>query len=132
MVQIFVWTGGSFTLLQTLDFQQDILSVTPFTRATVPYLLVCVDRETVSCFLLQWTSGRFENPQPLQLTGRAIQVETVKTRAEDILLLVVMEGNSSSFDVTGNYWLLLCLPRALEQLLYCLFLFEHNERTCQA
>lgn len=94
MVQIFVWTGGSFTLLQTLDFQQDILSVTPFTHATVPYLLVCIDRETASCLLLQWTSRRFENPQPLKLTGRAIQVETVKTRAEDTLMLVVMEGNS--------------------------------------
>lgn len=114
MVQIFVWTGGSFTLLQTLDFQQDILSVTPFTHATVPYLLVCIDRETASCLLLQWTSGRFENPQPLKLTGRAIQVETVKTRAEDTLMLVVMEGNLSCFDITGNYWLLLCLPCTLE------------------
>lgn len=114
MVQVFVWTGGSFTLLQTLDFLQDILSVTPFTQATVPYLLVCLDRETASCLLLQWTSGRFEKPQPLKLTGRAVQVETVKTRAEDTLVLVVLEGNSSFFDITGNYWLLLCLPCKLE------------------
>ncbi|XP_044053980.1 adhesion G-protein coupled receptor V1 isoform X2 [Siniperca chuatsi] len=93
--QIFVWTGGSFTLLQTLDFKQDIRSVTPFTRAAVPYLLVCID----SCLLLQWTNGRFQNPQPLQLTGRAIQVATINTRAEDTLLLVVNEGLSPSCEV---------------------------------
>ncbi|XP_070820196.1 adhesion G-protein coupled receptor V1 isoform X2 [Chaetodon trifascialis] len=97
--QIFVWTGGSFTLLQTLDFKQDILSVTPFTRAAVPYLVVCIDRQNVSCLLLQWTSGRFENPQPLQLTGRATQVETINTRAEDTLLLAVIEGLSPSCEV---------------------------------
>ncbi|XP_041793349.1 adhesion G-protein coupled receptor V1 isoform X2 [Chelmon rostratus] len=97
--QIFVWTGGSFTLLQTLDFERDILSVTPFTRAAVLYLVVCIDTHTVSCLLLQWTGGRFQNPQPLQLTGRAIQVETVHTRAEDTLLLVVIEGLSPSCEV---------------------------------
>ncbi|XP_037634420.1 adhesion G-protein coupled receptor V1 isoform X2 [Sebastes umbrosus] len=97
--QIFVWTGGSFTLLQTLDFEEDILSVTPFTRAAVPYLLVCIDRQTVSCLLLQWTNGRFQNPLPLQLTGRAVQVETISTRAEDTLLLVVIEGLSPSCEV---------------------------------
>ncbi|XP_045890437.1 adhesion G-protein coupled receptor V1 [Micropterus dolomieu] len=97
--QIFLWTGGSFTLLQTLDFEQDILSVIPFTRAAVPFLLVCIDRQTLSCLLLQWTNGRFQNPQPLQLTGRAIQVETINTRAEDTLLLVVIEGLAPSCEV---------------------------------
>ncbi|XP_056276017.1 adhesion G-protein coupled receptor V1 [Pseudoliparis swirei] len=90
--QIFVWAGGSFTLLQTLDFPENILSVAPFTRAAAPYLLVCVNRQTASCLLLQWTSGRFENPQPLLLAGRAIHVETIDTEAEDTLLLVVIEG----------------------------------------
>ncbi|KAI3372466.1 hypothetical protein L3Q82_022949 [Scortum barcoo] len=97
--QIFVWTGGSFTLLQTLDFEQDILSVTPFTRAAVPYLLACIDRQPVSCLLFRWTGGRFQNPQPLQLTGRVIQVETINTRAEDTLLFVVTEGVSPSCEV---------------------------------
>ncbi|XP_042344940.1 adhesion G-protein coupled receptor V1 [Plectropomus leopardus] len=97
--QIFVWTAGSFTLLQTLDFEQDILTVAPFTRADFPYLLVCIDRQTVSCLLLQRTNGRFQNPQPLQLTGRAIQVEAINTRAEDTLLLVVIEGLSPSCEV---------------------------------
>lgn len=100
MSQIFVWNGHSFTLLQTLDFEEDILSVTPFTHAAVPYLLVCMDRQADSCVLLQWTNGLFENPEPLQLTGRAIQVETINTRAEDTLLLVVMEGDLSFFDIT--------------------------------
>uniref|UniRef100_A0A3B4ZW94 Adhesion G-protein coupled receptor V1 n=1 Tax=Stegastes partitus TaxID=144197 RepID=A0A3B4ZW94_9TELE len=97
--QIFVWTGGSFTLLQTLDFEQGVLSVTPFTRADVPYLLACIDRQTESCSLLQWTNGRFQNLQPLQLTGRASQVETINTRTEDTLLLVSIEGLSPSCEV---------------------------------
>lgn len=92
IMQIFVWSGGSFILLQTLDFEQDILSVTPFTRSAVSYLVVCIDRQTASCLLLQWTNGRFQNPQPLPLSARAIQVETVNTRAEDTLLLIAVEG----------------------------------------
>ncbi|KAM7416521.1 hypothetical protein PAMA_018533 [Pampus argenteus] len=96
---IFVWSGGSFTLLQSLDFEQDILSVTPFTRAAVPYLVVCIDNRTVSCHLLQWTSGRFQNPQPLPLSGRASLVEAIHTRADDTLLLVVIEGHASSCEV---------------------------------
>ncbi|XP_074526084.1 adhesion G-protein coupled receptor V1 [Halichoeres trimaculatus] len=97
--QIFIWTGGSFTLLQTLDFEQNILGVTPFIRAAVPYLLVCVDRQTVSCLLLQWTGGRFQNPQPLQLSGRAVQVETINTSAEETVLLVLIEGPSTTCEV---------------------------------
>ncbi|TKS78901.1 G-protein coupled receptor 98 [Collichthys lucidus] len=97
--QIFVWNGHSFILSQTLDFEEDILSVTPFTHAAVPYLLVCMDRQADSCVLLQWTNGLFENLEPLQLTGRAIQVETINTGAEDTLLLVVMEGLSPSCEV---------------------------------
>lgn len=93
MPQIFVWTRGSFTLLQSLDFEQDILSVTPFTHAAVSYLLVCLDRQAVNCLLLQRTNGRFQNPQPLQLTGRAVQVEAVDTNGEDTLLLAVTEGD---------------------------------------
>lgn len=99
MLQIFVWAGGSLTLHQTLDFEQDILSVTPFTHEAVPYLLVCIDRQTVSCLLLQWTNGRFQNPQPLQIAGRAIHVETINTRVEDTILLVLIEGDLSCFCV---------------------------------
>ncbi|XP_028269622.1 adhesion G-protein coupled receptor V1 [Parambassis ranga] len=97
--QIFVWTGGSFALLQTLDFKQDILSVKPFTRADVPHLLVCVDSQNQSCFLLLWANGRFQSPQPIPLTGRANQVEAVSTRTEDTLLLVAIEGLPQSCDV---------------------------------
>ncbi|XP_047184912.1 adhesion G-protein coupled receptor V1 [Scophthalmus maximus] len=97
--QIFVWSGGSFALLQTLDFEQDILSVTPFTREAVPYLVVCTDNATVICLLLRWTSGRFQNPKPLPLIGRASRVETINTRAEDTLLLVAIEGLSASCEV---------------------------------
>uniref|UniRef100_A0A668RW45 Adhesion G-protein coupled receptor V1 n=1 Tax=Oreochromis aureus TaxID=47969 RepID=A0A668RW45_OREAU len=98
MLQIFIWTGGSFTLHQTLDFKQDILSATAFTRADTPYLLVCIDRQNASCFLLRWTSGRFQNPQPLPISGRASQVEKINRRTEDILLLVAVEGDLSCFE----------------------------------
>lgn len=97
MLQIFIWTGGSFTLHQTLDFKQDILSATTLTRADTPYLLVCIDRQNASCFLLRWTSGRFRNPQPLPLSGRASQVEKINRRTEEILLLVAVEGDLSCF-----------------------------------
>ncbi|KAM7391822.1 hypothetical protein PAMP_022479 [Pampus punctatissimus] len=83
----------------TLDFEEDILSVTPFTRTAVPYLVVCIDNQSVSCHLLQWTSGRFQNPQPLPLSGRASLVEAIHTRADDTLLLVVIEGHASSCEV---------------------------------
>lgn len=92
-----MWTGGSFTLLQTLGFEQRILSVTPFTREAISCLLMCIDRPAESCLSLQWTSGRFQNPQPLPLTGRANQVETVNTRAGDTLLLAVIEGDFESY-----------------------------------
>uniref|UniRef100_UPI003AAD5B8E adhesion G-protein coupled receptor V1 n=1 Tax=Centroberyx gerrardi TaxID=166262 RepID=UPI003AAD5B8E len=97
--QVFIGTGGFFTLLQTLDFQQDIRSVSPFTRGAIPYLAACINRQTDSCVLLQWTNGKFQNPQPLPLTGRASQVEAIHTRAADTLLLVVIEGPSPSCEV---------------------------------
>ncbi|KAK5871603.1 hypothetical protein PBY51_004474 [Eleginops maclovinus] len=97
--QIFIWTGGSFTLFQTLDFKESILSVTPFTRAAVAHLLVCLDRQTDACLLLPWTNGRFQDPQPLQIPGRVIQVETINTRAEDTLLMVATEGSFPSCEV---------------------------------
>ncbi|XP_037536594.1 adhesion G-protein coupled receptor V1 [Nematolebias whitei] len=90
--QIFVWTGSFFTLHQTLDFQQNILSLTPFTRAGVPYLLMCVDSQTLGCRVLQWTGGRFQNPQGLPVTGRAIRVEVINTRTDGALLLIAVEG----------------------------------------
>ncbi|KAM6930325.1 adhesion G-protein coupled receptor V1 [Xenentodon cancila] len=97
--QIFVWTGGSFTLHQTLNFKQDILSVTPFTRADVPYLLVCIDNQTDSCHMLKRTDGRFQNPQRLPLTNRAKQVEAINTKTEDTLLMIATEGLSPSCEV---------------------------------
>lgn len=52
-----------------------------------------MDRLTGSCLLLQWTSGRFQNPQPFPLTGRVSQVEIINTKAGDTLLLAVTEGD---------------------------------------
>ncbi|MED6250420.1 Adhesion G-protein coupled receptor V1 [Ataeniobius toweri] len=97
--QIFVWTGGSFTLHQTLNFKQNILNLAPFTHADVLYLLVCIDSQSGSCQLLQWTSGRFQNPQTLPLSGRAIQVEAVNMRRGETLLLIAAEDRSPSCEV---------------------------------
>lgn len=97
MLQIFVWTWGSFTLFQTLDFEGDIVSVSPFARAAVPHLLVCIEGQNVSCVLLRWTNRRFQNLQPLKLKGRAIQAEVINTGVDKTLLLVVMEGDVSFF-----------------------------------
>uniref|UniRef100_H2M3Y4 Adhesion G-protein coupled receptor V1 n=1 Tax=Oryzias latipes TaxID=8090 RepID=H2M3Y4_ORYLA len=97
--QIFVWTGSSFTLQQTLNFKQDILHVTPFTWADVPRLIVCMDSQNVSCQLLEWTSGRFQNAKPLQLNGRVRQVEAISTKTDQILLLIATEGHSPSCEV---------------------------------
>lgn len=96
-LQIFVWTRGSFTLFQTLDFEGDIVSVSPFTRAAVPHLLVCIEGQNVSCVLLRWTNRRFQNLQSLKLKGRAIQAEVTNTGVDKTLLLVVMEGDASFF-----------------------------------
>lgn len=97
MQQIFVWSDGSFTLLRTLDFEQNIVSVTPFTRAALHYLVVCTDSVTVSCFLLQWTKERFQDPKPLPVSGRTSQVETVDMATEDTLLFVAVEGEHLCF-----------------------------------
>lgn len=93
MLQIFVWTRGSFSLLQTLDLGGDVLSVAPVTWGVVPHLLVCVDGQNVSCVLLRWTNRRFESPQPLKLNGRVLQAELINTRADETLLLVGIEGD---------------------------------------
>ncbi|KAM4746526.1 adhesion G-protein coupled receptor V1 isoform 2-T2 [Anableps anableps] len=97
--QIFVWMGSSFTLHQTLNSEQDILSLAPFTHADVLYLLVCTASQSGSCQLLQWSNGIFQNSQTLSLSGRAIQVEVVNTRGEDTLLLIAVEGPSPSCEV---------------------------------
>ncbi|XP_014844179.1 PREDICTED: G-protein coupled receptor 98 isoform X1 [Poecilia mexicana] len=97
--QIFVWTGSSFALHGTLNFEQDILSLSPFIHADALYLLVCIDSQSGSCQLLQWSNGIFQNPQTLPLSGRAIQVEAVNTRREDTLLLIAVEGPSPSCEV---------------------------------
>uniref|UniRef100_A0A672JI01 Adhesion G-protein coupled receptor V1 n=1 Tax=Salarias fasciatus TaxID=181472 RepID=A0A672JI01_SALFA len=97
--QIFLWSGGSFTLFQTLDFKQDILSVTPFPRAAPPHLLVCLNRPTESCVILKWNNGRFEDSQALPLAGRSSQVDTILTGTEDNILLVAFEGPTPSCEV---------------------------------
>lgn len=104
MLQIFVWTWGSLTLFQTLDFDGDILSVSPFTREAIPHLLVCIEGQNVSCVLLGWTNRRFQNLQTLKLKGRVMQAEIINTRVNETLLLVVTAGEVSFFVYTFCIW----------------------------
>ncbi|XP_057687080.1 adhesion G-protein coupled receptor V1 isoform X4 [Corythoichthys intestinalis] len=97
--QIFVLTNNSFTLLQTLDFKDDIVSVTPFTHAESPYLVVCLNRVTNGCFLLDWIDGRFGNSQPFPVSGSISQVETVQITAVDTLFLVLRQDLLPSCEV---------------------------------
>ncbi|KAJ0067530.1 hypothetical protein NL108_008007, partial [Boleophthalmus pectinirostris] len=97
--QIFLWTGGSLALSQTLDFEQDIVSVTTFTEAGEAHLFACINRETDSCFIFKWANGRFQDPQPLPLTTRGTQVEQIHTRANGTLLLVMITGPAPSCEV---------------------------------
>uniref|UniRef100_A0A3Q2DXJ8 Adhesion G-protein coupled receptor V1 n=1 Tax=Cyprinodon variegatus TaxID=28743 RepID=A0A3Q2DXJ8_CYPVA len=96
---IFVWTGTSFTLHQTLNFQQNILSLAPFIHADKLFLLVCIDNQSGSCTILQWSNSRFQDPLNLPISGKVIQVEVVNTRREDTLLMIAVEGLSPSCEV---------------------------------
>lgn len=61
--------------------------------------------------MLQWTSGRFQNPQILPVTGRTIQVDVINTRTDDALLLIAVEGDQSGFTTwnkAGNGDITLC------------------------
>ncbi|KAM8865111.1 adhesion G-protein coupled receptor V1 isoform 2-T2 [Synchiropus picturatus] len=92
--QIFVWTGRAFTLHQTLDFEEQLISAAPFTHASATYLAVCLDRESSSCLLLRLVAGRFEKPEPLPFAGRISQVETVHPAEGGTLLLGISEDQS--------------------------------------
>lgn len=134
MLQIFVWTRGSFTLFQTLDFEGDVLSVSPFTREAVPHLLVCVEGQNVSCVLLRWTNRRFQNLQPLKVKGRVIQAEIINTRVDETLLLVVIEGDMSFFFFFLNFlhynimWFLFLSLVFFWQLHVCVYIKKINQR----
>ncbi|KAM6965415.1 adhesion G-protein coupled receptor V1 [Aplochiton taeniatus] len=96
--QMFIRTGSVFALHQSLNFQQQVLSVSPFSLGDLHSLAACLDRQTNSCLVLQWTNGRFQNPQPLPSSGRANQVEAFQMGAVT-LLLVVTAGPSFSCEV---------------------------------
>ncbi|XP_062310079.1 adhesion G-protein coupled receptor V1 [Osmerus eperlanus] len=95
--QVFVRSGGMFSLHHSLDFQ-GLVAVFPFSRGNSFYLAACLDRPTDGCLLLLWTNGRFLNPRPLPFAGRANQVEAFNMGA-DVLLLVVTQGPSPSCEV---------------------------------
>lgn len=67
---------------------------------------MCTDRKNESCFILQWDSGRFKNPQLLPLTGRASQVDMVHTRTDGALLLFVFKGILSALILNSIHSLL--------------------------
>lgn len=92
--KIFVWTGGSFSLHQSLELQ-DITTAVPFRRGSsnLQHLAVCRNRTASACLIYQWNNGRFQNPQPLAVNTRVKQVESFQMGG-DTFLLIVTEGNN--------------------------------------
>ncbi|KAK9974393.1 hypothetical protein ABG768_022494 [Culter alburnus] len=97
--EIFVWTGGSFSLHQSLELQ-DITTAVPFRRgsSSLQHLAVCRNRTSSTCLIYQWNNGRFQNPQPLAVNTRVKQVESFQMGG-DTFLLVVTEGLSPRCEV---------------------------------
>ncbi|XP_026067280.1 adhesion G-protein coupled receptor V1 [Carassius auratus] len=97
--EIFVWDGGSFSLRQSLDLQ-DITTAVPFRRGSsnVQHLAVCRNRTASPCLIYQWSNGRFQTPQTLEVSARVNQVETFQMEG-DTFLLIITEGPSSKCEV---------------------------------
>ncbi|XP_051546873.1 adhesion G-protein coupled receptor V1 isoform X1 [Myxocyprinus asiaticus] len=97
--EIFVWTGGSFTLHQNLELQ-DITTVMPFRRGSsnLQHLAVCRNRTSDTCLTYQWSNGRFQNPQPLAINATVKQVESFHMGG-DTFLLIVTEGPNPACEV---------------------------------
>jgi len=94
-----VWTGGSFSLHQSLGLQ-DITTAVPFRRGStnLQFLAVCRNRTSSVCLIYQWNNGRFQNPQTLAVNTRVKQVESFQM-AGDTFLLIVTEGNNHTQSV---------------------------------
>ncbi|XP_017551078.2 adhesion G-protein coupled receptor V1 isoform X2 [Pygocentrus nattereri] len=90
--QVFVWMGGSLSLLHTLELQ-NITALSPFTRASGngQYLAACRNRASSTCLIYQWSNGGFQNPQPLPVSAKVKQMESIHMGG-DTFLLVVTEG----------------------------------------
>ncbi|MCI4392676.1 hypothetical protein PGIGA_G00148550 [Pangasianodon gigas] len=97
--QVFVWTGNSLSLHHTLEIQ-DITALFPFTQANrnIQHLVVCRGRNSSGCLVYQWINGSFQNPQPLAISARVKQVESIHTGGETFLL-VVTEGPNPTCEV---------------------------------
>uniref|UniRef100_A0A8C9WGZ3 Adhesion G-protein coupled receptor V1 n=1 Tax=Scleropages formosus TaxID=113540 RepID=A0A8C9WGZ3_SCLFO len=96
--QVLVWDGSRFVLHQSLNLQE-VLSFSLFSRGNALYLAFAIRRMNDSCVLYQWSSGEFQNPQPLTINSRAKQVESFQTGADIFLLIVTEAGPSSTCEV---------------------------------
>ncbi|XP_035385851.1 adhesion G-protein coupled receptor V1 [Electrophorus electricus] len=88
--QVFLWTGNVLLLHHTLELQ-DIVALSPFSRASGQHLAVCRSRASPACLVYQWSNGSFQNPQPLAISSGVKQVESVPTGGAT-LLLVTTDG----------------------------------------
>ncbi|XP_053337317.1 adhesion G-protein coupled receptor V1 [Clarias gariepinus] len=97
--QVFVWTGNSLSLHHTLEIQ-DVTALSAFTRAdrNIQHLVACGGRNSSGCLVYQWINGSFQNPQPLSISAKVKQVETMQTGGQTILL-VVTEGPTPTCEV---------------------------------
>lgn len=100
---MFVWTGNSLSLHHTLEIQ-DVTALSAFTRAdrNIQHLVACGGRNSSGCLVYQWINGSFQNPQPLSISAKVKQVETMQTGGQTILLVV-----------TEGYFVLKCWEKKL-------------------
>ncbi|KAI4876542.1 hypothetical protein NFI96_002228 [Prochilodus magdalenae] len=99
--QVFAWSGSSFSLLHNLELQ-NITSLSPFTRANGngQYLAACRNRASSTCFIYQWSNESFQNPQPLPVSAKVKQLESLHMGGDTFLLAVTEVVNKHAVDTT--------------------------------
>ncbi|XP_062873808.1 adhesion G-protein coupled receptor V1 [Trichomycterus rosablanca] len=97
--QVFVWNGSSLILHHTLEIQGTTIS-TPFnhTSKNSQYLATSRNGNSSNCLIYQWVNGIFQDPQPLAISVKIKQLESVHMGV-DTLLLAVTEGPNPTCEV---------------------------------
>uniref|UniRef100_A0A452QT71 Calx-beta domain-containing protein n=1 Tax=Ursus americanus TaxID=9643 RepID=A0A452QT71_URSAM len=98
-LQVFRWSGGSFTSHQTLPVR-GVLSIALFTRGSSVFLAISQINARPNSLLLRWSGSEFINFQEVPINGTT-QVEAL-TSGDDIYLIfakTVFLGNQNSIDI---------------------------------
>ncbi|XP_039111424.1 adhesion G-protein coupled receptor V1 [Hyaena hyaena] len=99
LTQVFRWSGGSFTLHQTLPVR-GVLSIALFARRGSVFLAISQVNARPNSILLRWSGSEFINFQEVPISGTT-QVEAL-TSGDDIYLIfgkTIIIGNQNSIDI---------------------------------